>query len=277
MTPLEQIWTTDVFGNLTAAIREQHRRHARIRKIVPAGPSEPGAYGVVVPDLGQEGGFVGTQEPVKTIVAPTRLRAEFRIRSEELEDIELATTLARRAARQLAHVEDLVLAYANVDGDIGPVNVSRRPGTQSLFARIAAAHAVAGTQAETFVGSVKQAVEKLGDATEERGPLLSPYAALITGAGWSDASATHSGSKSGLDVAVQRYDVAPVAQVPNLAGKSEPYLCVFPFDESIVDLVDVLEPTCSARGWATNGSARMVIESAFVLRIKDPSGIVALE
>ncbi len=281
MTPLEQIWTTDVFGNLTAAIRAEHARHARVRKVVPAGPGEPGAYGVVVPDVRVQGGFVGTQNVQKTIVNPTRLRVEFRIRTEELEDLELAESIARRAARQLALAEDLVLCFGHQAVHGAVLGVTQHGAVAHHLFEVEGGDVVTedddGHQldgAHRFEKNVKKAATALSTETA-RGPLLSPYSTVVTGRAWSDASESYTGSKSALDVARTRFDIAELAQVPD-GGEQNEYLVLFPPDSNILDLVEVLAPTCSFRGWTDEDSARMIIESSFVLRIKDPSGIYAV-
>lgn len=225
MTPLPQIWTTDVFGNLTAAIRAEHQKHARIRPLIPAAPPEPGAYGVVVPVVTantQPSRFIGSPSMDKDIVQPTRMTVEFRVNSNELEDVEFATTIARRAGRALAHAEDAVLAFGQMIGpassrtnprQVGPVRIVRVASADGLFGHEGNTESSADkADGHLFIANAQGANAHLADGSP---PVLGPYVCVTARAGEKDGRDLVGDKQLARDIAARHSEISDYGYVPH--------------------------------------------------------------
>ncbi len=259
---------------MAAAIDEEFERSARLRKILPAEVSMPGAYGVVVPRVGtpQDHALsIDTTDLAKPITASVELRIDAR----HFDDLDSILMLVRAAANRIAVAEDRIIAFGGclarsvAGGYLGDVRVQGLDAsTHALFFPGTGATVVHGQDPTTAGGLLAQIATAVAglQAPADKRPYLGPFACVIGPSAWT-VCANSTQSIEILRATLGSSWIAPVG--PNPSPKELPSFAVFGHEALACDLVCVREPGGSCRGFAADGSLRYFVETQFLLRVKD--------
>lgn len=186
-------WGNEDWGLVSTAVRETIHTTARVRSVLPRGPSAPLAYNVDVPTVNVPPGG-GTPRPALTLNTtgtqrPIRISRNFDIQVDQLHDRDGIVRVARRAAHLVAAAEDMILLFggrAIASPIVLQVDASAAyvAGTPGIWTNTANVIPTAGADPTDAV--------QLGIEVLEGKGYYGPYAVLMTRPLWSQTAATPS-------------------------------------------------------------------------------------
>jgi len=297
--------TEENWSALEAIVQSTFKSHARVRTLLPR-VEQPNAYSVLMPSIQNVGNSNETLLELETVhsQSPIRVARRFRVREEQLGDRHLMSQLTRRAARDLAFTEDVLLAFGGslqtgkpsildllpvgtdgirnlTDSTHGLSNASpprapaeSKPGTTAHPAITPSAKDVATKDAAA------QAEQKGGDPLEELAAALAelqcrrqtgPYAAVFLPAAWKKLTTSMSSNNDriGYDVVWSMLGAEQSAIALPLQGTAHDHrIIVFSTAPDTVELVEVTPPTLALDAYQ-RGDLILRVQHAFVLRIVD--------
>lgn len=264
----------DILAAMDEAIRDEFEKTARLRKTIPEVEAPHSRYGVMVPTL-------STQSVVSAstsqFVVPVKLWVEVQFDSTQVEDDELTVQLVRAATRLLAAAEDTIIAYGNLDGIQTPVRAEHPSFADNATpSRVAClAYPNGSTKATTLDCATRDALEASLACTVEHMDthgVHKPYGLALGPVAWADYLKLWQADQRDLTTMLGGNALASVGRSRDVGGAA-PYYFAYPHDVSRLDLVRVLLPTGTTRGFDGQGNTRYFIEAQFLLRVKDPGSL----
>ena len=273
-------WGNEDWGLVSTAVRETIHTTARVRSVLPRGPSAPLAYNVDAPTVNVPAPGGAVPRPPLTLNTtgtrqPIRISRNFEIKVDQLHDRDGILRVARRAAHLIAAAEDMMLLFggrASVSPIVQQVDASAAyiaatPGIWTTPANVIPAAGVDPTEA------VQLGIEIL----EGKGH-YGPYAVLMTRPLWAQTAAVQSDRRQkqviaeilGPNGALEPVPATgALTGAPVAAGDNTPLTKIgVVFSPHAFDFVEIEPPSVAFVDHVpANDSILLRVEERFVLRV----------
>jgi hypothetical protein len=251
----------EILSRMDEAIQDEFEKNARLRKILPAEIDMPGAnYGVVVPRFDPTAPQMSMETDL--LRRPIMLEGTITFESRQLQDLDVALDLVRAATRRLCNLEDSIIAYGKL-----LVPLTAPPGVQ-VRGLDAQTDGLFDTPSPGTGGDIRARVEYGTTSLDGLGYHL-PYGVVFAPAAWTDYVRASDKHKNAIIAALGGDAMSSVSGEPPQTGGSSPYLVLFAHEPANLDLVRVLRPCGTTRGYTDAGDLRYIVESRFLLRVKN--------